>query len=521
MDTKPSEQLDKLTRLAVKICKADIGYISFFDNDRQWLKSNIGMETSEFQLSESICHYLVKNNLTHLTIPDLSQDDTFKEHYAFKENGIRFYAGFPLLSNSNQIIGSFCVLGYSPQTLDELQLEFLQAMAEQTMVLVESQRLSHQLAIATERQEKQVGDSSQAANYYNSIANNSTFYICKTDLKGKLIYCNDFYSRELNVDITTHPETHIFNSITLEYLKAATEAFQAVASGSESKLRVLLKETAKDQNIVTNLWDFIAVKNPANEIVEILCLGYDITELEENRAQIQLLADYTAFQNKKILEYNTFVSHDIRSHVANANGILSLLDIITDENEYRQYFKLLKKEIKETDITIVAMDRMTSANVDFEESKEPVSLYHLIEYVFDLVVRTKPDLVFSYVNKIPENLILFSVREYLENVFLNVISNSLKFTSNEREMKIIVNALQISNTILQITVRDNGKGIDLAKYGDSLFKIQSPLNDIKEAKGIGLYLAKKQIEALGGRVDIESEHEKGTIVSLELLNYEN
>ena len=519
--TEPSDQFDKLIQLAVKICKADVGYISFFDEDRQWLKSRVGIEKSEFQLSKSICHHLVKNGLSSLNIPDLSLDETFKEHYSFKEYGLRFYAGFPLISSNKTIIGSFCVLGFTPQKLDEVQLEFLQTIAEQTMLLVESHKLKHQLAIEEGKKEKDRKEISQAASYYNSIANNSTFYICKTDLNKKLLYCNEFYSNELNVILDSTIDIDIFHSVTPEYLTAANEAFQAVASGAEPKHRVLLKEQGRENTIATNLWDFIGVKNSANEISEVLCLGYDITELEENRAQIQLLADYTAFQNKKILEYNTFVSHDIRSHVANANGILSLLDIITDEDEYRQYFKLLKKEIKETDVTIVAMDRMTSANVDFEESKEPVSLYHLIEYVFELLVRTKPNLVFTYVNKIPDNLVVFSIREYLENVFLNVISNSLKFISNQREMNIEVSAVQISNSILQIKIMDNGKGIDLVRYGGSLFKIQSPLNDTKEAKGIGLYLAKKQIEALGGRVDIQSENEKGTIVSLELLNYEN
>lgn len=516
LDTKPSKLIDNLTQLAVKICKSDVGYVSFFDGNRQWLKSRVGIEESEFQLSDSICNYLVAHNLPYLHIPDLSLDKTFQEHFTHADMGIRFYTGFPLVSSDNSIIGSFCVLGFEPQELDKLQLDFLKIMAEQAMIIVES----HKLTIEAERLEKDRSENEQAINYYKSLVNNSTFYLCKASLDRKLTYCNDFYSKEFNVDYTDLGKD-LFHAVTPDYLYFAQEAFQVVASGAESKRRVLLKETNSNQSKITNLWDFIAVKNSKNKISEILCLGYDISEIEDTKAQVQLLADYTAFQNKKILEYNTFVFHDIRSHVANANGLINLLELIKDEDDYRHYFKLLKKEIKKTDGTIVALDRISSANADFEDCKEPVSLYRLLEFVFELLRKTKPNLIFCYINKIPEDLIVYSIREYLENIFLNILSNSLKFISPERKMEIEVNSHQIDNSTLKIQLIDNGKGMDLDRYGGDLFKIQSPDKDTKEAKGIGLYLAKKQIEALGGRVEIKSESENGTTVSLELLNHEN
>jgi len=645
LDTEPSEQFDKLTQLAVKICNADAAFVSLVDKDRQWFKSKVGFDHSEAPYSKTICQNMIKENLSHLYIPDLSLDETFKEYLACVEFGVRFYAGFPLKSADNSILGSFCVIGYEPQLLDEVQLEFLKTMADQTMILIESHKLNYELSLQAAQLEKRriVTDTAavigklgglyldlsgkdifwtpsnnvlfnlrmdyamtfeefesgtftidnsavslfekirdfsisltaldskysfdyetedrrievhcelfgrelyvvfqdvtveyrlrqqlqmsemeavRTANNYKSLVNNSTFYICKTELDGRLSFYNDFYATELGMSPleTSGDAIDFFHSVKPGYLDYVKEAFFKVASGIEPKCRVLVKETNHKQEEVANLWDFIGLKNSENELSEVLCLGYDVTELEENRVQVQLLADYTAFQNKKLLEYNSIVSHDIRSHVANAVGLISLMDLISDKDEQQNYFRLLKKEIKKTDRTIIALNRLTSKTSVFESGKEPVSLYHLIEQVFELLRKTKPHARFTAVNNTPLDLIIFSIREYLENVFLNVFANSLKLVSPERELQIEIAAVQITNSMLQIKIEDNGIGIDMQQYGDEIFKIQRPLKDTQYGNGIGLYLVKKQIEALGGRVDIQSEDGKGTNIALEFLNYED
>ena len=61
-----------------------------------------------------------------------------------------------------------------------------------------------------------------------------------------------------------------------------------------------------------------------------------------------------------------------------------------------------------------------------------------------------------------------------------------------------------------LRVRDNGMGIDLAKYGDKLFGLHKTFHEHKDARGVGLFLVKTQIEALGGSIWAESEVNKGT-----------
>ena len=71
---------------------------------------------------------------------------------------------------------------------------------------------------------------------------------------------------------------------------------------------------------------------------------------------------------------------------------------------------------------------------------------------------------------------------------------------------------------LQLIFTDNGMGIDLRKKGADVFGLYKRFHENIEGKGMGLYMVKTQIETLGGKINIESEENKGTkfIIEFEL-----
>ena len=64
---------------------------------------------------------------------------------------------------------------------------------------------------------------------------------------------------------------------------------------------------------------------------------------------------------------------------------------------------------------------------------------------------------------------------------------------------------------MELRVQDNGLGIDLAKHGSKLFGLHKTFHEHKDAKGVGLFLVKTQVEALGGSITAESELDQGTM----------
>ena len=98
---------------------------------------------------------------------------------------------------------------------------------------------------------------------------------------------------------------------------------------------------------------------------------------------------------------------------------------------------------------------------------------------------------------------------YLESIFLNLLSNSLKYKSNERS-PIINFSTYYDGKQLWMEVTDNGSGIDLEKYGHQVFKLRKTFHQHPESRGVGLFLIKNQIEAMGGEITIHSKENIGT-----------
>ncbi|MCX6295044.1 MAG: ATP-binding protein [Bacteroidetes bacterium] len=107
------------------------------------------------------------------------------------------------------------------------------------------------------------------------------------------------------------------------------------------------------------------------------------------------------------------------------------------------------------------------------------------------------------------------MKSYIESIFYNLISNAIKYRSNEGKHHIVISTKKEKN-IFHFTISDNGKGIDLEKNGKYIFGLYKRFHSEVEGKGLGLHMVKTQVEALGGHISVESEVEKGTTFKITL-----
>ncbi|MGB6034941.1 MAG: HAMP domain-containing sensor histidine kinase, partial [Cryomorphaceae bacterium] len=106
---------------------------------------------------------------------------------------------------------------------------------------------------------------------------------------------------------------------------------------------------------------------------------------------------------------------------------------------------------------------------------------------------------------------------YLESVLLNLITNSVKYRADNRKCIIGIAAKKKNGKVI-LTVEDNGLGIDMEKYKDSLFGMYKTFHGNSDARGIGLFITKNQVESMGGNISVESQVNKGTKFTLELVS---
>jgi PAS domain S-box-containing protein len=145
LDTTPDEVLDELTVLASQICETPMSVITLLDEKRQWFLANTGVDRSETPREQAFCNIAIQNKNEILEISDARHDPRVADNpLVTGDPRIRFYAGVPLVTESGQALGAFCVIDSEPRELTATQRDSLRKLAHQAMRHIEMRRqLSH------------------------------------------------------------------------------------------------------------------------------------------------------------------------------------------------------------------------------------------------------------------------------------------------------------------------------------------------------------------------------------------
>lgn len=154
LDTEEEAGFDELTQLAAYICEVPAAYISLVDKDRQWLKSQIGMQLKQTPRDIAICAHTIAQEGDLMIVPDTLADQRFKTNpMVTGKPGIRFYAGTQLLSEDGHALGTLCAIDFKPRELSSAQQEALRALGRQAMAQMELRRRHRQLQEEKRRSE--------------------------------------------------------------------------------------------------------------------------------------------------------------------------------------------------------------------------------------------------------------------------------------------------------------------------------------------------------------------------------
>jgi signal transduction histidine kinase len=284
-------------------------------------------------------------------------------------------------------------------------------------------------------------------------------------------------------------------------------------SASEMPVRLDLDA---DGTLETIYLDFVyqPLLGPTGSAFGVMAHAVDVTgqvlarhQLEERAEQLSRLTRDLERSNRELDQFAYVASHDLKAPL---RGIANLTQWIEEDlgdrvtGESREHMQLLKGRVNRMEALIDGILAYSRAG-RVQEKPEPVDVGKLLADAIELLAPSATTAVVVG----PGMPVLETERVPLQQVFMNLLGNALKFTGQEGA-RIEVSVAR-EGDVDRFAVADNGPGI-APQYRERIWQIFQTLapRDRVEGTGIGLSVVRKIVEARGGRTWLESEVGRGT-----------
>lgn len=251
------------------------------------------------------------------------------------------------------------------------------------------------------------------------------------------------------------------------------------------------------------------VYNEEQEIVGIRGVYQDINENKTNEINLQNSLDIIATQNSRLFNFAHIVSHHLRSHSSNLSLIVELLKEARTKEDKLELLPNVVDISENLDSAISYLNEIVNRESLLQKNKRLTKFEDALSGVMastsSLINRENAKIIAEF-NALKE---ISYIPEYLESILLNLVTNAIKYKHPGRKPVIYIQTyIEQDREFLEVS--DNGLGIDLDQYKDKIFGMYNTFHSNPEAKGIGLFITKNQVETLGGTISVNSTIDVGT-----------
>jgi PAS domain S-box-containing protein len=239
--------------------------------------------------------------------------------------------------------------------------------------------------------------------------------------------------------------------------------------------------------------------------------------LDEANSIIQENINALTFQKKQLEDFCNIITHNLRAPLVNISMIIEML--AENSNDIEKGVLLDKLNSTTRNLSEIFNELVESIQIlqDNEIESEEIDLALHVQKVTEslqIEIERSGAVIETYLDEAPQ---VYFPLNYIKSILQNLISNSLKYRSADRSPMITVKTERKDDTVI-LSIADNGLGLDLEKHKHDLFKIRKIFHTHPEAKGFGLFLTKSQVEAMGGKIWIESTPGIGSTFYIQLIN---
>ncbi len=260
-----------------------------------------------------------------------------------------------------------------------------------------------------------------------------------------------------------------------------------------------------------NRWFKAEVKPiKSNLLAGAVVMHINISERKKGELERLNITNALLQRNRDLEQFTSIISHNLRAPIAN---IMGLTEILQDENitpEERNFtLRGLSSCALGLDSVIRDINSIIQVKYEINDKKETVIFSESVNEIIKSISNTMEKYDVSIKTDFSEVDEIFSLKLYMQSIFYNLISNSIKYRKQEDKPLIEITSKKANEKII-LTFKDNGLGFDSMNSGDKVFKIYNRFHSHVEGKGLGLFMVKTQVEAIGGNITVTSELDKGT-----------
>jgi signal transduction histidine kinase len=220
-------------------------------------------------------------------------------------------------------------------------------------------------------------------------------------------------------------------------------------------------------------------------------------------------------QNEKLLNFSYIVSHNIRSHSSNIAGFSQIISDGVKDPAMCKFVEGLQKASESLDMTLRHLNELINIQSGKDVKLAVIPLFPALQNTVATLAYDINRYDVGLDIQVPLDFCVDAYDVYLDSILLNLFSNAIKYRQEHLPLTISVKC-GFSEGYKWFSITDNGLGIDLDLFGSKLFGMFQTFHKQPQSRGVGLFILKNQVEALQGKVEVESEVGRGTTFKIYL-----
>ncbi|CDZ77574.1 Aerobic respiration control sensor protein ArcB [Legionella massiliensis] len=296
---------------------------------------------------------------------------------------------------------------------------------------------------------------------------------------------------------------------------------QYILEHKQAKLGIEEPQTLADGRDIVLLTSKIPLFSDNNEVVGILGIYHDITERKKIERSLEHAKNRAEIANQAKTEFIANMSHDIRTPLSGIIGMSKLLEDGAKTAEERQYARWVNESGEQLlsllngVLDVISADNTREGDVHVETFNIRQSIENIVHLELPTVKLKNLDLRSNIDDDIPDFIIGDRIK--LHRIILNILGNAIKFTEKGYVAIILKKVGEEKGVItIEFSIKDTGIGIPdklQEKVFDRFYRVNPSYNGEQRGHGVGLHIAQRYTELMGGQLKLSSAVGNGTTFS--------